>query len=117
MILPDICLTPPTSYTDLEGVAIGGWMTAQTGIKISTTVDRALLSSVDAYLEDHPDRDRDTVIDEALRIWLDLAREQDQAMEEQFDGPDAPEEEMRAWRAIRDASARMMFSRDPNGLG
>jgi hypothetical protein len=87
-------------------------MKGRTGANISATVDRRVLSGVDAYLRDHPDRDLDTVVDEALRIWLNLAREQDRAMEEQFNGPDAPEDEMRAWEAVRDASAKMMFSRD-----
>src|SRR5215213_7079487 len=92
----------------------GGEMKGRTSNKLSATVDRALLSEVDAYLRAHPDRDLDTVVDEALRIWLDVARAQDRAMEEQFNGPDAPEDEMRAWEAIRDASARMMFNRAPD---
>lgn len=81
-------------------------------VKISATVEPDLLEGVDAYIREHPSRDRDTVINEALGIWLDLAKEQDRAMEEQFNGPDAPEDEMRAWHAIRDASARMIFRRD-----
>jgi len=80
-------------------------------VKISAKVDPELLDGVDAYIREHPSRDRDTVINEALGIWLDLAKEQDRAMEEQFNGPNAPEDEMRAWRAVRDASARMLFSR------
>ena len=79
-------------------------------MKISATVDPELLHGVDAYIREHPDRDRSRVIDEALMLWL--AQEQDRAMQEQYDGPDAPEEEMRAWRAIRDAAARMNFNRD-----
>ncbi len=82
-------------------------------VKISATLDPELLDSVDAYLRDHPDRDRDTVIDEALGIWLDLAREQDHAMEEQYMAPDdRPKQEVEHWHAIREASARMLFNRD-----
>ena len=88
-------------------------MKGRTGNKLSATVDRALLSDVDAYLRDHPDRDLDTVVDEALRIWLDAARAQDRAMEEQYAAPDdRPEHEVAAWDAVRDASARMLLSRD-----
>jgi len=81
--------------------------------KISTTLDPDVLGGVDAYLRDHPDRDRDTVINEALRIWLDLAKEQDRAIEEQSAAPDdRPEHEVAAWNAIRDANTRILFSRD-----
>jgi hypothetical protein len=81
-------------------------------VKISARVDPDVLSGVDTYLGDHPDHDRDTVIDEALRIWLDLANEQDRAMEEQYTEPDdRPEHEVAQWKAIRDASARMLCSR------
>jgi hypothetical protein len=81
--------------------------------KISIRVDPDVLSGVDAYLRDHPDRDRDTVIDEALRIWLDLANEQDRAMEEQYAAPDdIPEDERRQWDAVLKANARMMLGRD-----
>jgi hypothetical protein len=83
--------------------------------KISAVVDRDVLKSVDAYLQDHPDRDRDTVINEALRIWLDLALEQDRAMEEQYAATDdIPEEERRHWDAVLKANARVMLSRDPD---
>ena len=91
-------------------------MTGRTGVKISATIDRDVLNGVDAYLRDLPDRDRDTVIDEALRIRLDLANEQDRAMEEQYTAPDdRPEHEVAQWNAIRDASTRMMLSaREPS---
>lgn len=84
-------------------------------VKISATVDPELLDGVDAYIHEHPDRDRDTVIDEALGIWLDLAKEQDRAMEEQYAAPDdIPEDELRQWNAVLKANARMMFGRDPD---
>ena len=86
----------------------------RTGAKISAMVDRSVLSGVDAYLRDHPDRDLDTVIDEALRIWLDLAREQDRAMDEQYAAEDdRPEDEVRAWNAVLKANARVMLRREP----
>ena len=67
---------------------------------------------MDAYVRDHPDRDRDTVIDEALRIWLDLAREQDQAMEEQFANDDIPKASSVNGTPCSNANARLMLRRD-----
>jgi Arc/MetJ-type ribon-helix-helix transcriptional regulator len=78
-------------------------------VKISATVDPELLEGVDAYIREHPGRDRSKVIDEALMLWL--AQEQDRAMEAQFDDPDVPEDELRQWNAILDANARMMWRR------
>jgi Arc/MetJ-type ribon-helix-helix transcriptional regulator len=78
-------------------------------VKISATVDPELLDGVDAYIREHPGRDRSKVIDEALMLWL--AQEQDRAMEAQFDDPDVPEDELRQWNAILDANARMMWHR------
>ena len=78
-------------------------------VKISATVDPELIAGVDAYIREHPDRDRSKVFDEALMLWL--AQEQDRAMIEQFAEDDRPEEEVAAWRAIQDAAARRIFSR------
>jgi metal-responsive CopG/Arc/MetJ family transcriptional regulator len=39
-------------------------------VKISATVDPELLDGVDAYIREHPGRDRSKVIDEALMLWL-----------------------------------------------
>jgi hypothetical protein len=79
-------------------------------VKISATVDPELIAGVDAYIREHPDRDRSKVLDEALMLWL--AQEQARAIEAQFDGPDVPEDELRRWNAILDANARMMWRRD-----
>ena len=77
-------------------------------VKISATVDPELLDGVDAYIREHPDRDRSKVIDEALYLWL--KQEQDRAMEAQFAAPDdRPEHEVAAWRAIQEAAARRIF--------
>ena len=78
-------------------------------VKISATVDPELLDGVDAYIREHPGRDRSKVIDEALLLWL--AQEQDRAMEAQFDDPDVPDDELRQWNVILDANARMMWRR------
>lgn len=78
-------------------------------VKISATVDPELLDGVDAYIREHPDRNRSEVIDEALLLWL--AQEQDRAMIEQFAEDDRPVEEVAAWRAIQDAAARRIFGR------
>ena len=78
-------------------------------VKISATIDPELLDGVDAYIKEHPGRDRSKVIDEALMLWL--AQEQHRAMEAQFDGPDVPEDELRQWNAVLDANARMLWRR------
>jgi hypothetical protein len=79
-------------------------------VKISATVDPELLDGVDAYIREHPDRDRSKVIDEALYLWL--KQEQDRAMEAQYAAPDdRPEDEITAWRAIQDAAAGRIFGR------
>ena len=80
-------------------------------VKISATLDPELVAGVDAYLRKHPGTDRSQVIDEALWLWF--AKEQDRAMEEQFNGPDdIPDDEIRQWNAVLDANARMMWRRD-----
>jgi hypothetical protein len=79
-------------------------------VKISATVDPELLAGVDFYINGQPDRDRSKVIDEALMLWL--AQEQDRAMIEQYAEDDRPDDEVAAWRAIRDEAARRIFGRD-----
>ena len=79
-------------------------------VKISATLDPELIAGVDAYVRKHPETNRGKVIDEALWLWF--AREQNREMEEQFNGPDAPEDEMRAWRAIQAEAARRIFGCD-----
>lgn len=85
-------------------------MTRHHRANINATVDPELLAGVDAYVRQHPERDRNSIINEALWLWM--AREQDRAMIEQFDGPGPPEDERRAWNAIRDAAAHEVFTRD-----
>ena len=82
-----------------------------TRAKLSTTVDATLLREVDAYVDDHQDANRGTVIDEALRLWQRRLREQ--AMEAQYAEPPSPEEaaEREEWRRIRRAAAARLFSR------
>ncbi len=78
-------------------------------IKIGATVDLLLLQAVDSFVGQHPELDRSAVIDEALRLWY--ARQQEQAMEEQFSAPtEATEDEERAaWRRIQAAAAERVF--------
>jgi hypothetical protein len=86
--------------------------------KLSATLDQALLNDVDAYLRDRPDRDLETVVDEALRIWLDVARAQDRAMEEQYAAPDdIPEDELRQRSSVLKANARVMLRPAPDCSG
>lgn len=80
-------------------------------MKIGATVDRDLLSAVDAHVGRHPGVDRSAVLDEALRLWHE--REQERAMERQiredeqyYDDPDRV-----AWRKLRDAAAARTFTK------
>jgi hypothetical protein len=83
--------------------------------KISVTVDRDLLHSVDAYIEQHSQADRSKIIDEALWLWY--AREQTRAMEEQFKAEPSQEEleEREAWRRIQAAAAERIFNGPARG--
>lgn len=81
-------------------------------VKISATVDPALLRAVDAYVAEHGNLDRSTVIDEALRLWC--ARQQELAMEAQYAaGPDEmpPAEEWAAWKSIQRGAAERLIGR------
>ena len=85
-------------------------MTQRRRVTISTTVDPELLDSVDAYVREHPDRDRSAVIDEALLLWL--AQEQARALEDQFAEDDRPEHERAHWRRIQREAARHVLERE-----
>ena len=79
--------------------------------KISVTVDPRLIQAVDTFVAENPKTDRSRVIDDALALWL--ARQQERAMEAQFDEPATETEraERAAWRRIQDAAAMRIFSR------
>ena len=71
--------------------------------KISVTLDPALLSAVDLYVQSRADLDRSKVMEEALQHWY-RAR-QDEAMIDQFSGPEPVEgSERQSWRRIRRAA-------------
>lgn len=78
-------------------------------VKVGATLDPELVSAVDRYVEVHPDVDRSTVIDEALRLWY--ARQQDLAVERQLLAPRSRREQSEAqdWRSIRGAAAERMI--------
>jgi len=72
--------------------------------KVTATLDPELLAAVDAHVAAHPELDRSTVIDEALRLWR--ARELDGELETQFAEPDGVRKaERAAWDAIRRGAA------------
>jgi hypothetical protein len=77
--------------------------------KVSITVDPALLNAVDRYVQRHADMDRSKVMESALQNWYRVR--QDEAMIEQFSGPEPPEDEQRAWRQIRRAAASRKLNR------
>ena len=79
-------------------------------VKISATVDPELLDGVDAYIREHPDRDRSKVIDEALLLWL--AQEQQRAMIEQYVADDRLAPEVRQWRAVQRAATQRILRRE-----
>ncbi|MBI2325460.1 MAG: hypothetical protein HYU87_10935 [Chloroflexi bacterium] len=86
-------------------------------MKVGATLDPELVAAVDRYVGAHPDIDRSTVIDEALRLWY--ARQQDFAMERQFAAPRSSRElaEVEDWRRIRHAAAERMIKRMSRGRG
>ena len=68
--------------------------------KVSISLDPALLNAVDRYVQRHSDMDRSKVMETALQNWYRVR--QDEAMVEQFTGPDpTPPPEAEAWRSIR----------------
>jgi metal-responsive CopG/Arc/MetJ family transcriptional regulator len=79
-------------------------------IKVSVTLDPALLRAVDGFVQSHPGQDRSKVIDQALQQWY--AQQQDVAMEAQHARAedDVIGPERKAWRAIRRAAAQRRLS-------
>ena len=71
--------------------------------RVTVTVDPELLEEVDAFVCRHPSTDRSKVFRQALQLWSEQQRRL--SMEAQFDEGEAPEEERRAWEAIRGAAA------------
>jgi hypothetical protein len=80
-------------------------------VTINATLDAQLVEAIDGFVKEHPDLDRDAVIEDALRLWY--AREQDKAMEARFAAPHSTteEEEHAAWRRIQTAAAERIFRR------
>lgn len=78
--------------------------------KVSITVDPALLSAVDLYVQGRQGLDRSKVMETALQDWYRTRQEAE--MIEQFAGPDQVDEiEMRDWRHIRRAAASRKLKR------
>lgn len=73
-------------------------------VKVGATLDPDLVAAVDRFVDEHPGRDRSSVIDEALQLWY--AARQDEAMERQFSAPRSAKElaEAAAWSRIRGAA-------------
>ncbi len=84
----------------------------QRRVKVSATVDPALMQAVDAYVAENPEFNRSRVFEEALRLWQD--RQLELALEAQYSAPRSQQEEdeRAAWRRIRHAAAQRIFSRD-----
>jgi hypothetical protein len=81
-----------------------GLLTERHRVKVSVTVDPALLKAVDAYVQEHPELDRSTVFDSALLLWY--GEEQEKAIAAQHRAPwsDEEREEHRFWRDVQVAS-------------
>jgi hypothetical protein len=78
--------------------------------KVSITVDPALLKAVDGYVQRHADTDRSKVMESALQSWY--SARQDEAMIEQFSGPESEEDaEHHDWQRIRRAAAGRRLKR------
>src|ERR1700736_5931588 len=80
-------------------------------VKVSVTVDPALLEAVDLYVQRHDDLDRSKVMDAALEQWY--ATRQDEAMAEQFAAqPKRLGPELRGWRTVRRTAAARRLNRN-----
>lgn len=78
--------------------------------KISITLDPALLTAVDLYVRSQPDLDRSKVMEAALHHWY--RTRQDEAMTDQFSGPEPVESgERQTWRRVRRAAATRKLER------
>lgn len=78
--------------------------------KISVTLDPALLSAVDLYVQSQPDLDRSKVMEAALQRWY--RTRQDDAMIDQFSGPEGVSgSEQQSWRRIRRAAVSRRLKR------
>ncbi len=77
--------------------------------KLSTTIDKDLLETVDRFVEQHGQTDRGKVIDDALRLWA--SRERERATEAMYLTPKSTQEqeEFAAWRQLRRAAATRLF--------
>jgi len=72
-------------------------------VKVSVSVDPALLKVVDEFVQAHDGIDRSKVVDEALGLWT--AARQDEAMAAQFATSGEPPAEHADWRTIRRSAA------------
>lgn len=78
--------------------------------KVSISLDPALLNAVDRYVQGHADMDRSKVMETALQHWYRVR--QDEAMVEQFTGPEPiPPSKREGWREIRRSAARRKLRR------
>jgi hypothetical protein len=78
-------------------------------VELSTTIDADLLDEVDRFVAEHPGASRQSVLDEALRLWA--AQRRARAIEAQHSGEadDQDAAEQAAWREIRRAAAARLF--------
>jgi hypothetical protein len=76
--------------------------------KVSITVDPALLTAVDRFVQRHADTDRSKVMESALQSWY--SARQKEAMIEQFSESDV-QDEQRDWQRIRRAAAERKLKR------
>jgi metal-responsive CopG/Arc/MetJ family transcriptional regulator len=78
-------------------------------VKVGATLDRELISVIDAFVAANPGMDRSAVIDDALRLWHQ--RQQERAMERQLrEDASRYDAERAEWRRVRDAAARRRFA-------
>ena len=81
-------------------------------VKVSVTVDPALLEAVDLYVQRHEQLDRSKVMDAALTQWY--SARQDEAMADQFaEPPNESTGEAASWRRTRRAAVARRLNRKP----
>ncbi len=84
-------------------------------VKVSVTVEPALLNAVDEFVARHEGSDRSKVFDDALYLWY--AHKQDEEIAAQHRAPQSPaeQEELAAWRRIQAESAERIFGKRETG--
>ncbi|HUX85503.1 MAG TPA: hypothetical protein VMW65_00750 [Chloroflexota bacterium] len=73
-------------------------------VKVSVTVDPALLKAVDKFVREHPELDRSSVVNAALLLWYGEQQETEIAAQHRAPQSTAEREEREAWHRVQVAA-------------